>query len=235
MIFLRSLIFNIYFPVWTGLVALLGSPLLLTPPHIAAKIGRVWSNGVLLGLRVICNIKYEIRGMEKIPAEPFLIACKHQSAWDTVIFLKILNSPSYILKKELLKIPVFGSHLISMGMIAIDRSGGGSALKKVNKDVNDRVVEQKRSVVIFPEGTRTTPGTTNKYQPGIALIYKDLDQNVPVIPVALNSGKFWGRNSFTKQPGTIILEFLPEIKKGMDRKEFLTLLQKVIDERSEEI
>ena len=234
MIFIRSLIFNVYFPAWTAAVSLSCFPMLFTSPQIASKVGRLWSNGVLLGLRFICGIKYEVRGLDRLPQEPFFIACKHQSAWDTVIFLKLLNGPSYILKKELLKIPVFGRYLEAMEMIAVDRSGGGSALKKVNKDVNDRIAK-KRSVVIFPEGTRTKYQDTVTYQPGVALIYKDIDENVPVIPAALNSGKFWGRNSFIKNKGTIVLEFLPEMEKGLNRKEFLSSLQDVIDSASSKL
>ncbi len=229
MTFIRSLLFNIYFPIWTFSLAFVSAPLFLTPPRIAGKIGPIWANGVLFGLRFICGIKYEVRGAENLPSEPFIIASKHQSAWDTAIFLKLLNNPAYILKKELLKIPLFGNHLQSMKMIPIDREGGTKALKDMLVHIKDRV-SQKRSVVIFPEGTRTAPGEKPKYQPGIAFIYKDVD--VPVIPVALNSGKFWGKNAFTKAPGTIVLQYLPAIESGLDRKEFTKKLEDTIENAS---
>ncbi|MCE3233036.1 MAG: 1-acyl-sn-glycerol-3-phosphate acyltransferase [Rickettsiaceae bacterium] len=231
MIFIRSLIFNIYFPLWTLLLSATAAPLLLAPPRIASRVGPIWANGIIFGLRYICNIRYEISGHEHLPAEPFVIAAKHQSAWDTAIFLKLLNGPAYILKKELLNIPMFGRYLVAMDMIPVDRSGGSSAIKKLQKDVNDRLAK-KQSVVIFPEGTRTAPGEKRTYQPGIAFIYMDLDSGIPVVPVALNSGLYWGRESFLKHPGTIRMQYLPPIKPGLNRKDFMVALENAVENGS---
>jgi 1-acyl-sn-glycerol-3-phosphate acyltransferase len=234
MLFIRSLLFNIYFPVWTASLSFLASPLLFFPTRIVAKVGYIWAIGVNLGLRYICNIKYEIIGKENLPPEPFVIASKHQSAWDTAIFLQILNNPAYILKKELLSIPFFGSYLVAMDMIPVDRQGGAAAIKKLQADANDRLAKNQ-SIVIFPEGTRTLPTEKLPYQPGIAFIYMALDQNIPVIPVALNSGLFWNKKAFLRPAGTIKLEYLPPIAAGKNRKEFMEELQNVIENKSADL
>jgi 1-acyl-sn-glycerol-3-phosphate acyltransferase len=234
MLFIRSLIFNIYTQLWTFSLAAFSLPFLLTPPKTAVKIGYAWATGIMFGLRYICGIKYEIRGFENLPPEPFIIASKHQSAWETAIFLKLLDAPTYILKKELLKIPLFGLHLKAMEMIAVDRQGGSNALKKLQADVKDRL-SKKRSIVIFPEGTRTKPSEKIDYQPGVAFIYMDIDGAIPVIPVALNSGIYWGKNSFLKRPGTITMEYLKPIPHGLGRKEFMIQLQNAIEEKSAQL
>lgn len=232
MLFIRSLIFNIYFPIWTALVSVLLSPLLFTNARISAIAGRIWAEGVVIGLHLICGLKFEIRGKENLPPEPFILASKHQSAWDTAIFLKLLDAPAYILKKELLSIPFFGQFLKTMQMVPIDRSGGTKALKQMQNDVKDRIAN-KRSVIIFPEGTRTAPGIRIKHQPGIAFLYKDVD--APIIPVALNSGYFWGKGTFPKKPGTIIIEYMPAVDKGLDRKKFTKALEDAIEDKSAEL
>lgn len=232
MLFLRSLLFNIYFPLWTAILAICAIPFIFTNWRISAIIGHIWAEGIIIGMRVICGIKYEIRGVENLPAEPFIIAAKHQSTWETAIFLKLLNSPAYILKKELLSIPLFGSYLKTMKMIPIDRDGGSKTLKAMLNDVKDRIAH-KRSVVIFPEGTRTMPGEKLPYQPGVAFIYKDAE--VPVIPVALNSGLFWPKKGSERKSGTIILEYLQPVPKGLDRKEFSAYIEKTIEEESERL
>jgi 1-acyl-sn-glycerol-3-phosphate acyltransferase len=234
MLFLRSLIFNIFFPVWTFSLAAIGMPLLLLPRKIMAHIGYVWASGVMLGLKLICGIKYEIRGTENLPLEPFVIACKHQSSWETAIFLKVLNQPAYILKKELLSLPFFGRFLTGMEMIPVDREGGSGSLKKLQKDVNDRLA-QKRSIIIFPEGTRTPPNEPSTYQPGIAFIYLDLPEDIPVIPVALNSGVYWNNKVFLRPAGTIIMEYLAPLPKGLNRKEFMKELKEKVDGKSREL
>lgn len=235
MIFVRSLLFNIFFYLWTAFACTVMIPLLFTKPKTAAFAGKFWAGGLIFGCRFLAGIKYEIRGRENLPKEgSFIIASKHQSAWDTMIFLYLFSMTSYVLKKELLNVPLFGRFLRTMGMIAVDRSGGSNALKDMVANVKDRLANGQQ-VIIFPEGTRTKPDAETKYHPGIAFMYLDKDITEPVIPVALTSGHHWGRGKFIKTPGTIILEFLPEIKKGLDRKKFMAQLQKTIDERSIEL
>lgn len=231
---IRSILFNIYLPLWTFSLAVVASPFYLAPPKIAAKVGYVWSSGIILGLRYICGIRHEIRGKENLPPPPFVIASKHQSVWDTMIFLHEYNAPVYILKKELLSIPLFGRYLKAMDMIPIDRSAGTKALKQLMLDVKDRL-SRNHVVVIFPEGTRTAPGQNVKYQPGIASIYKELPDNIPVVPVALTSGVHWGSKTSDRPAGTIYMEYLKPIPPGLDRKEFAPLLQEAIETRTAEL
>ena len=155
-----------------------------------------------------------------------LYAAKHQSAWDTFIYFLIFKNPSYILKKELHKIPFWGMAANKYGAISIDRSGGASSLKQLIKDTKNRLL-QNYSVIIFPEGTRSAPGIKLPYHPGIAALYSATD--VPVIPVAVNSGLFWGRHSFIKRPGVITIEFLPPIDRGLKRRDFMEKLESTVE------
>lgn len=230
MILLRSIIFKIAFPVWLALCCFYYARYLVfkVPSRTAAKSGYGWSRGVLALLKGVCHIDYEIRGQENLPKEGgYILASKHQSVWDTLIFLYILKHPAYVLKKELLKVPMFGRYLKAIDMIPVDRAAGSSAVKDMQKQVRDRL-EQHRPVIIFPEGTRTEPNAATSYQPGIAFLYLDDKTDVPVIPVALNSGHFWNK-SLKKKQGTIVIEYLPAIEKGLNRKSFLKQLQERID------
>ena len=191
--------------------------------------GAPWANGVLFLARIICGIRYEVRGREHISDKPVIYASKHQSAWDTVIFLTLLHHPAYVLKRSLLRIPLWGWYLWRMKMIAIDRSGKASSLKQMVKDCKAALADN-RSIVIYPEGTRTRPGATPHYHPGIIAMYSQLA--VPVVPVALNSGLLWGRDAFLKRPGTITIEFLPPIPPGMDKKQFANQLENTIESAS---
>lgn len=232
MLFFRSCLFSLFLPVWTVIISTLGLPLLLAPQKITTLVGQTWAMGVLAGLRLLCNITYELRGIEHLPQDPaFIVAAKHQSAWDTVVLLYYFPSPVYILKKELQKIPFYGWYLPRMGMIPIDRKGGATALKNMLASTKQRLAE-KRTVIIFPEGTRTKAGERSaSYQPGVAAIYSHC--HVPVVPVALNSGIYWGKKQFIKKPGKIVLEFLPAIEPDLKRAEFMDRLNNVIEQQSE--
>src|SRR5690606_21388864 len=149
----------------------------------------------------------------------FIVAAKHQSAWDTMAFYWVLDDAAYVLKKELLSIPLYGWCARKARMIGVDRSGGAKALRAMVEQAQNCLAEG-RPIVIFPEGTRTAPGRRSAYHPGIAALYTRL--GVPVVPVALNSGLFWGRRSFIKQPGRIVVQFLPPIPPGLERRAFMT-------------
>jgi 1-acyl-sn-glycerol-3-phosphate acyltransferase len=232
MIFLRSLIFNLYLFIGTMIIAF--SLLLLMPfSNMGIRKGtQFWTRYVSWGLRTIVGITYEVRGIENLPENGAIIACKHQSAWDTIIFVMMRLSTAYVMKKELLKIPFYGGCIRKSGHIAVDRNAGASALKNMIKDVSERI-ENGRNVVIFPEGTRSSPGVAGTFHPGIAAIYMQTGQ--PVIPAAVNSGLFWGRNSFKKRSGKIILEIMPAIQTGMKRRDFMDLLQKTIEDKTLEL
>jgi 1-acyl-sn-glycerol-3-phosphate acyltransferase len=221
----------LFLPLWVIFLSTFFLPVyLFGTPRQAGYVAKVWGHGVIIALRLFHGIRYEIRGLEHLPPEPFIVASKHQSAWDTAIFHIILNRPVFVLKKELTRIPFFGPYLTRMGMIPVDREGQLAALKDMVAQSKNRL-EDKRSIVIFPEGTRTKPGERVTYHPGVAALYTNPEINVPVVPAALNSGLYWPKKG-KKHKGTIVLEFLPPIMPGMKRKEFLPLLEQQIEEVS---
>lgn len=222
----RSFLFNAAFYLWTAALAVLYLPLLLAPPSMILGAGTWWSKSVIRLLRVTAGLRFEVRGREHIPEEPAIIAAKHQSAWDTLIFLLLLPRPTLVTKKELFLIPFYGWFAWRAGMIGIDRAGGAGALKSLVGRAA-AALKAGRSVIIFPEGTRTAPGTHRPYHPGVAALYGHL--KAPVVPVAVNSGLFWGRRAFVKRPGTIVLQFLAAIPPGLARDEFMAELERRIE------
>jgi len=231
-IVLRSLAFNLCFMGWSLLASILCAPLFIMGKGWVARSGPFWAEGTLFLARKICRITFEVRGEQHMTSNAVIYASKHQSAWDTVIFLKLFHWPAYVLKKELLKIPFWGWYLWRMKMIAIDRSGKAASLKQMVKQ-SKQVLFARRPIVIFPEGTRKALGDAPDYQVGISALYNQL--HVPVVPVALNSGAYWGKNAFMKYPGTIIIEFLPSIEAGLGREEFMSRLQKSIETASQKL
>lgn len=231
MIFLRSLVFNICFTGWALLSSVMFAPLFLISSQASLAAARPWAKGVLWLARVILGITHEVRGEEYISYQPVIYASKHQSAWDTAVFLILLRHPAYVLKKSLLRLPGWGWYLWRMRMIAIDRKAGASTMKRLLRQAKERLAEG-RAIIIYPEGTRTKPGAMPNYHPGVAALY---GLNVPVVPVALNSGCFWGKNAFLKHPGRIVIEFLPPIAPGMKRDAFMSLLQERIETASQKL
>ncbi|MEX0758775.1 MAG: lysophospholipid acyltransferase family protein, partial [Tistlia sp.] len=159
-----------------------------------------------------------------------LIASKHQSAWDTLVFPLLVRDPAYVLKRELLLVPFFGWIMWRLRMIAVDRKGGAAALRRMLAAARRIVGRERRPLVIYPEGTRTAPGDSRPYHPGVAALYGEL--GVPVVPVALNSGLYWPRQSFLRRPGRIVLEFLEPIPPGLPRRQFLAELEARIEPAS---
>lgn len=232
LIFSRSLIFNICFLGWSFFAAFLLAPFFIISTRSCQRVGPIWAHVCLWLAKTICGITYEIRGKEHIPTVPAIYASKHQSAWDTIIFHVIFDRAAFVLKRELLRIPCWGWYLWRMNMIAIDRSAGASSIKSMVKQSKQAILDN-RPIVIFPEGTRTRPGAAPHYHPGIAALYSMVD--APVLPVALNSGKFWGKNAFMKYPGKIVLEFLPALPKGMSNSELQEQLQHSIETASNKL
>jgi 1-acyl-sn-glycerol-3-phosphate acyltransferase len=229
LIALRSLLFNILFFAWTAAIVLFGSPLLVIGRPGVYTIGRRWSRGTFMLLAQIVGLRYRIIGRERLLPEPVIIAVKHQSAWDTMICSLLFAEPAYVFKRELTWIPFFGWYLLRGEMIAVDRGAGGPALRRMLRQAQ-KAVQQGRSILIYPEGTRTAPGTSRPYHPGVAALYEHL--KLPVVPIALNSGMFWGRRSFLKRPGVITLEILDAIHPGLPRRNFLDELRQRIETAS---
>lgn len=226
MIFIRSLLFNAAFYLWTSVMFLLSLPALLLPVGVVWELGRIWVCGTVLLLRIFVGLTHEVRGLAHRLPGAALYAVKHQSAWDTLIFALLLERPAIVLKKELLNLPLFGWYMRKCRMIPVDRKGRATALKRMAADARDRAAAG-RPILIFPEGTRVAPGHRRPYQPGAAALYGAL--GLPVVPVALNSGLFWGRKSFHKLPGRIMVEFLPPIAPGLDRRIFMAELEAAIE------
>ncbi len=219
---LRSLLFFLWFATISTVLSLVFVPVLILPRGATIWLARSWARATFWGLKVFAGIGFEIRGTP--PRGPVLVAAKHMSMWDTLALYLVLDSPGIVLKRELLYVPFFGWFVWKAAAIPIDRSGGASALRKMNQTAQ-RVLAEDRPVLIFPEGTRKKPGAAPDYKPGVAGLYGMLD--VPCVPAALNSGVYW--TGFIKRPGTIVLEFLETIPPGLKRGTFMPLLEKRIE------
>jgi 1-acyl-sn-glycerol-3-phosphate acyltransferase len=228
----RALVFNLAFWLWTAVMVVAVLPLLLGPRRAMVAAGRLWQRGTQRLLSALAGLSYEVRGRERIPAAPAVFAFKHQSAWETLVLHLVLKDPAITLKRELTQIPLFGWYLTHAGMIRIDRTGGGRALRSLVED-SRAALARGSEIVIFPEGTRAPVGGRNPYHPGVAALYLQL--HCPVVPVALNSGVFWPRRSFVKRPGRIALEFLPPIEPGLDRGRFMAELEQRLESATERL
>ena len=226
MLWLRSAIFNALFFVWCALVLTLSLPLGLVPRAAMRRSAQLIAAGTMFMLRHIVGLTYEVRGDLSLLQQPLLVACKHQSAWDTFIFYLLARDPAYVMKKELMLIPIYGWLARKQRMIPIDRKAGAGALRGLLR-ASEAALAERRQIVIFPQGTRVAPGGTAPYQPGIAALYGRL--GVPVVPVALNSGCFWPRRSFVKVPGRMVLELLPPIAPGLPKSKFMAELESGIE------
>jgi 1-acyl-sn-glycerol-3-phosphate acyltransferase len=206
---LRAAIFYVTSAVSAALVCtalLLAFPL---PYRLRFRVGRLWTDLNLWMLRRVCGIDWIVRGREHIPAGPAIIMCKHQSAWETMALQQIFPPQVWLLKRELLWIPLFGWGLYLMDSIAIDRKAGFRAMKALVRQGRQRLA-RGAWIVVFPEGTRVAPGERRRYLPGGGLLA--IDTGAPVVPVAHNAGLYWPKNSFAKRPGTIELEIGPVIE-----------------------
>ncbi len=226
MLFLRSLIFNVLF--YLNLIALmiLGLPTLLFGHRAVMALARLWARTSNWLLRVICGLDAEYRGIENIPTGGFIIAPKHQSIWETFSLVPFAPDFSYILKRELAWIPLFGWYIVRARQIAINRAKGGAALSEATRKSREALSEG-RQIFIFPEGTRRPVGAPPLYKYGVAGIYAET--NAPCLPVALNAGLFWPRRSFLRRPGKIIVEFLEPIPPGLEKGEFLRVLKERLE------
>ena len=222
----RALAFNLTFYVWTALIGALGLPFLLAPRVVTMRFGRFWASSVLVLLRAIVGLDHEIRGLDRLPRGGCIIAMKHQSAWDALILPVVLVDPAPVVKRELLLLPFYGWYAVRAGSIAIDRKARAGALRLMLAQARP-VAAAGRPIVIFPEGTRVAPGERRPYQPGVAALYQALA--LPLVPAAVNSGLYWGRRSFVKRKGRIVLEFLEPIPPGRTRPRLMAELERRIE------
>lgn len=232
-VYIRSIIFNILFFLWSAACVLLLLPTLLFPRSFYLWVVHFWTEGVYWLERIILNLKYEIRGKEHFPEnECVIIASKHQSTYETLKLHRIFGDPAIVLKKELLSIPVWGQYLKKSDVIAIDRKNPDSAVESLKQGAK-RMMQQHRPIIIFPQGTRVKPTETPKdkrYRIGAVRMQEAT--KLPIIPLALNTGMFWPKHGFLKSSGTVIFEFLPPVKPQKDQQKTLAKLEKVIEEKS---
>lgn len=229
MLIARSLLFNVLFYLNLLVQMIVALPVLALPHRIHLAFIRCYCRTSLWLLRVVCGTKVAWRGLEKIPQGACIVACKHQSTWETFSLYAAFDDPTYVLKRELMWIPLFGWHMRKAGLIPIDRGAGLSALSRMTARARTEL-GRGRQVVIFPEGTRRAPGAEPAYKPGAAHLYAKA--GVACVPLALNSGLFWRRRSLIRYPGTIVVEVLDPIPPGLDRRAFLARLQAAIEAAS---
>ena len=226
MVYLRSFIFNsLFYAVTAALVTIL-LPLLLLPVVFTHWMGRLWAWSTQFLLR-IAGIRHRTSGDPMIN-EQVIYAAKHQSAWETIALVGYLRAPVPVLKRSLLFLPLIGLFFLKSGCIPVDRSAGMKALKGMRKAaITHR--DKGRSLLIFPQGTRVAPGACRPYEIGVFALYDAT--GLPVVPVALNAGHVWPRNSWRKYPGMVDVDFLEPIQPGLSRKEFMTILEERIESR----
>ena len=230
MLLLRSLLFNFFLYTGIILVFLIAIPALFLPSKITLLFGKFLGHYVIVIVRIFLNTKVEFKGIEKIPKDKkYFVASAHQSMFETFALQSVLDYPVFILKKELLKIPLFGQYLKKIKSIEIIRD----TTTKENLNFFDKVAKivknENRPLLIFPQGTRVKVEDRVPFKKGVGRIYEVL--NISCVPIALNSGKVWPKNGIIKYPGKITVSFLKPIEPGLNRDEFIRNLEvKIYDE-----
>ena len=207
-----------------GLVCL---PALLGPRAWSVAVIRSWTRLQLWGLRTIAGVRVEFRGLQHRPAGAALVASKHQGELDGFAPFAALPDPCYVLKRELMRLPVLGWYAQATGMIPIDRGGGSATVKALSATAIAQLERARRQIVIFPEGTRKLPGAPPDYKGGVSALYRDL--GLPCTPVATNSGRHWPARGLLMRPGVVVYEFLEPIPPGLKRAEFMRILEARIE------
>lgn len=227
---LRSLAFM----AWMyGLLIVLG--ILMLPVQLGPRRGsigaiRLWARLTLVGLRHIVGLKVEVRGTEHLPEGSALTAFKHQAMLDAIAPFAMFHDPCFVLKRELMWLPIFGWYAARSRMIPVNRGGGSTAVKAMGAAARQRLREA-RQIVIFPEGTRKEPDAAPAYKSGVSALYRDL--GFACTPVATNCGLFWPAHGIVRRPGTAVYQFLEPIAPGLPRAEFMELLERRIETATE--
>lgn len=231
MLLLRSILFNVVFYLANAAQMIFWIPaFFIIAREDAWKIVRMWAYSLLWLQYAICGSRYDFRGLSNIPRGSALVAAKHQSAWETYTLCLFLEDASFILKRELGHVPVFGWYMRRMKVVPVDRGKGGKALASMTVEARKQLDELDRQIIIYPEGTRMRAGAPPRYKYGVTHLYEKL--GIPVLPVAVNSGLYWGRRSLIVHPGTIIMEFLGPVAPGLPKEEFANRLETDIEEAS---
>lgn len=233
MVYLRSSLFQLVFYASFLVQMIIFTPIyFFLPRKTAYEIPKNWARLNLWLADRIAGISYEIEGLENLPSGGYIIAAKHQSFWDTFALIPTLDDPVYILKRELLWIPLFGWYAAKQKMIPINRAAKSRAIPEMVARAKEELASG-RELIIYPEGTRKAPGAEPDYKYGIARLYKDLD--VPVVPIVQHAGLFWPRHGFRRNPGHIKIRILKPIEPGMATDAFFRHLIKTMEHESDRL
>ncbi len=231
MIFIRSLLFQIAFHLNLLIIGTLFIPWLILPKRYAAVPGRAWARTSLDWLKLLCGTSHKFHNIELLQKaqqggnKGIIIASKHQSAWDTIVFFLLLDKPIYVLKKELTYFPILGWYVRKMGCIAVNRSKGAAAMRNLVSQA-EHYIENGYQLVIFPEGTRVRTSERKPLQSGLWAIFQAT--KAPIVTVSLNAGFYWARGSFLRRPGCITLAFTHLITDAKDKHSLLAEVDKHI-------
>ena len=228
MLALRSLAFYISFYLATAVIATVGLPVLVSK-NATIRYAQFWGHATIWLLRVVGGIRTDFRGLENVPKGPLLIAAKHQSTLETLALTIPFEKFAYVLKRELMWLPLFGWYLARAGMVPIDRSKGTRTMVFLN-EAAAKAMREGRQLIVFPEGTRRPAGAPPAYKQGLSHLYVRL--NVPCVPLALNTGLYWRRQGFRQLPGTAVIKMLPPIQPGLSRADFAEELQRQVETES---
>ena len=222
----RTLLFNVLFYVTFIVMAVVLAPTLLLPQRHIWFVPKLWTRVSLWLHRTICGVGEDISGLENIPDGGFLVACKHQSTWEILRLVALFPKPTFVFKRQLRWLPLFGWYLIKFGQIPVNRGQRSKALQAMAGIAADRI-DAGHQVIIFPEGTRRPPLAEPKYKYGVTYLYDKL--NAPCLPIALNSGLFWPRRTIAHRRGVVTMKILPAIPPGHDADTFTAELQDAIE------
>ena len=223
---LLTILFYSALALWTILMGILSLPFIFFPSKYIRFPAKTWIKGIFILLEYICGVTHEVRGHKNLTNEPLIIVSKHQSAFETFALYYYLESSFFIHKKQLFYIPIFGQYLLKSNMVSIDRAGQAKAMRKMISDVKKKL-DHGSTIIIFPEGTRKKPGEKAEYKTGVVGIYNTTKRKLQ--PVALNSGLCWQKGLKIIKKGHIVIEFLPQIQIGLDKKEVLEKVEYSIE------
>lgn len=234
---LRAAAANLAFYLNTLVWGILCLPAFITPRSWTTWTIKEWAKSSMWLIRWTAGITWEVRGLENLPKKDgkmggFILAAKHQSAWETFGLLPYLDDPAYVLKQELMYIPVYGWYAARADMIPVIRGSRSKALRTMTEAAK-KAVSNDRQIIIFPEGTRRAVGAQPDYKIGVFHLYKALE--VPIVPVALNSGQFWPRRQFKRYPGTLVISILPPIEPGLSTDEARAKLQDGVEQETDRL
>lgn len=226
LLFVRSVLFNILFYINLIVWLVVFLPTLILPERYVRFVTRWWAKSSLILLEMTTGTKSIFRGLENIHKGGLLVASKHQSVWETFAFFILFDRATYILKRELMWIPLFGWYLKKLKMIPVNREKGSQSLRDLNQKVK-AALDSGRQIIVFPEGTRRSPDSPPVYKQGVAHMYRN--SGLSVLPIAINAGLFWPRRQLRRRPGTIVAQCLPLIPRGLPKNEFMSELENVIE------